>query len=111
MGRPHLGFITASGDAHVVGRALGAASAHALREVVPALDRFRALQREWSGTDRVRSLEAAARAAWPRYVREIEGIADGAGIAFETVFLWNCRGDLPRGGSEGAAGRALAARR
>ena len=51
--------------------------------------------REWRGTDRVRTLEAAARAVWPRYVREIEGIADGAGIAFETVFLWNCRGDLP----------------
>ena len=102
MSRPHLGSLAASGDAYVVGRALGAASANALREVVPALDWFQSLRREWSGTDRVRSLEAAARTVWPRYVREIEGIADGAGIAFETAFLWNCRGDLPQGGgSEG----------
>ena len=101
MGRPHLGSLTANGDAYLVGRALGQASAHALREVVPALDRFQALRREWSGTDRMRSLEAAARTVWPRYVREIEGIADGAGITFEAAFLWNCRGDLPRGGSEG----------
>ena len=99
MSRSVLPTLSTGGDAYSVGRALGEASAHALREVVPTLDRFQALQQEWSGTDRVRSLEAAARAAWPRYVRELEGIADGAGVAFDTVFLWNCRGDLPRGGS------------
>ena len=91
--------VTAAGDAYAIGRALGEASAGALREIVPATGRFRALVREWRGSDRVRALEAAARAAWPRYVREIEGIADGAGIAFETAFLWNCRGDLPGVGS------------
>ena len=98
MSAPALRTLTAGGDAYAIGRALGKASATALREVVPALGRFRALHRAWSGSDRVRSLEAAARAAWPRHVREIEGIADGAGIAFDTVFLWNCRGDLPRTG-------------
>ena len=45
---------------------------------------------------------------WPRYVREIEGIAAGAGVEFETVFLWNCRGDVPEAAdrmhSPGAAG-------
>lgn len=98
MSRSALRALAASGDAYAVGRVLGEASAVALREVVPAIGRFRALMRDWSGTDRLRSLESAARAAWPRYVREIEGIADGAGIAFDTVFLWNCRGDLPGGG-------------
>ena len=98
MSRPALRALAAGGDAYAVGRALGEASAGALREVVPAIGRFQALMREWSGTDRLRSLESAARAVWPRYVREIEGIADGAGIAFDTVFLWNCRGDLPGGG-------------
>ena len=90
--------LSASGDAYAVGRVLGEASARAVRDVVPATGRFQALMREWRGTDRLRALEAAARAAWPRYVREIEGIADGAGIGFETAFLWNCRGDLPPGG-------------
>ena len=93
-----LRTVTAAGDPYAIGRALGQASALALREIVPAIGRFRALVREWRGSDRVRGLEAAARAVWPRYVREIEGIADGAGIAFETVFLWNCRGDLPEAG-------------
>ena len=94
-------WLSAGGDAYAIGRALGEAAATALREVVPAIGRFRALMREWSGTDRVRALEAAARAAWPRYVREIEGIADGAGVAFDMVFLWNCRGDLPAAGGPG----------
>lgn len=102
--------VTAGGDAYAIGRALGEVSASALREVVPATGRFQALMREWRGTDRLRALEGAARAAWPRYVREIEGIADGAGIAFETVFLWNCRGDLPGAGGWGdRGGRTTAA--
>ena len=101
MSRPHLPTLTAHGDAHSIGRALGEASAAALRDVVPAIGRFQALMREWLGTERLRALEAAARAAWPRYVREIEGIADGAGVAFETMFLWNCRGDLPESGAGG----------
>ena len=98
VSRPVHRPLIVGGDAYAVGRALGEAAATALREVAPGIERFRALMREWSGTDRVRSLEAAARAAWPRYVREIEGIADGAGVAFDTVFLWNCRGDLPAAG-------------
>ena len=98
MSRPALPAIVASGDAYAIGRALGEAAATALRDLVPTLGRFRESAREWSGTDRVRSLEAAARAAWPQYVREMEGIADGAGVAFDTLFLWNCLGDLPRSG-------------
>ena len=108
MKEPNLRLLTAGGDAYAIGRALGAASVTALRDVLPATDRFRALMREWRGTERVRALESAARVAWPRYVREIEGIADGAGVTFETVFLWNCRGDVPessdRGRSPDAAG-------
>ena len=98
MRGPTLGALTAGGDAYAIGRTLGEASASALRDIVPATGRFQALMREWRGTDRLHALEAAARSAWPRYVREIEGIADGAGIAFETVFLWNCRGDFPESG-------------
>ena len=113
MREPKLRTLTAGGGAYAVGRALGAASASALRDVLPATERYRALMRTWRGTDRLRALEAAARAAWPRYVREIEGIADGAGVAFETVFLWNCRGDVPETGdrkrSPGATGATTVA--
>lgn len=98
MRRQALRTISASGDPYAIGRALGAAAAPALRDVTPALDRFQYLVREWSGTDRARALEAAARAALPQHVREIEGIADGAGVPFGTLFLWNCLGDLPMPG-------------
>lgn len=108
MSGSHLPTLTVHGDARAIGRALGEVSTVALREVVPAIGRFQALMREWRGTERLRALEAAARAVRPRYVRELEGIADGAGVAFETVFLWNCRGDLPESGGGtrrgGAAG-------
>ena len=106
MSGPYLPVLTAHGDAYSIGRALGTASATALREVVPAIGRYQALVREWRGTERLRSLEAAARVVWPRHVREIEGIADGAGVAFETVFLWNCRGDLPESGAARRRGSA-----
>jgi len=102
----NLSTLIVSGDAHAIGRALGEASAAALRDVVPAIGRFQALRREWRGTERLRALEAAARSAWPQYVREMEGMAQGAGVAFETVFLWNCRGDLPESGRGSHRGSA-----
>ena len=89
-----------SGDAYGIGRALGEAAADALREVVPRLARFRALENEWAGSERLKALLGAARTAYPEHVREIEGIADGAGMDFDTVFLWNCRGDFPGGGDQ-----------
>ena len=36
----------------------------------------------------------ACRSVYPDYAREIEGMAAGAELDFETLFLWNCRGDL-----------------
>ncbi|RVD01730.1 peptidase C45, partial [Mesorhizobium sp. M7A.F.Ca.ET.027.02.1.1] len=45
----------------------------------------------------------------PRFVREIEGIAAGVGQDFETVFLWNCWGDLQLPEDVSPATKALAA--
>lgn len=92
--------IELSGDAYEIGRGLGKAAVAALRDVVPRLARFRALEREWAGSARLAALLGAARSAYPEYVREIEGIAGGAGVDFETIFLWNCRGDFPGGGDQ-----------
>lgn len=92
--------IEVGGDAYQLGRGLGEAAATAIREIVPGLARFRSLENEWAGSDRLRALLGAARGAFPEYVREIEGIADGAGVGFETMFLWNCRGDFPGGGDQ-----------
>ncbi len=106
MSGSNLSTLAASGDPHAIGRALGEASAAALRDIVPTIGRFQALMREWQGTERLRALEAAARSVWPQYVRELEGMAHGAGVAFETVFLWNCRGDLPESGRDARRGSA-----
>jgi hypothetical protein len=85
--------IDIKGDAYAVGRALGVQAARCLREVVFGLDGFQALL-GWRDTRHLHAMAAAARRAFPRYVRELEGIADGAGVDVERLFLWNCRGDL-----------------
>ena len=86
--------VEAAGDPFSIGVALGRAAAAEIRERSFATEEFRALKAKWLGTDYLGRLEAAARANYPEYLREIEGIAEGAGEAFETLFLWNCRGDL-----------------
>ena len=40
-------------------------------------------------------LDAAARGIFPKYVLELEGMARGAQVEYETLLVWNCRGDLP----------------
>ena len=95
-------IIDVAGDPYQVGRALGEAAAQAIRECVPRLARFQELRRDWSRSERLEKLLEAARGAYPDYLREIEGIADGAGVEFADIFLWNCRGDFPGGGDQQA---------
>lgn len=87
--------VRAKGDSFSVGFTLGAASIPGFRKCALESERFRALGARWRGSDYLNTLEAAARAAYPNLVREIEGIAAGLNQDFETVFLWNCRSDLP----------------
>ncbi len=89
-----LRIITAGGDPHAMGRVIGAAVADAVRDRVLGHQAFRAATALWRGPSYLGQLEAAARRAYPRFVRELEGMAEGAGIDFATLFLWNCRGDL-----------------
>ncbi|MHA1153246.1 MAG: C45 family autoproteolytic acyltransferase/hydrolase [Alphaproteobacteria bacterium] len=89
-----LRIITAGGDPFTMGRVIGAAVAEAVRDRVLGHQEFRAITALWRGTSYLGQLEAAARQAYPRFVRELEGMAEGAGVDFATLFLWNCRGDL-----------------
>ena len=82
------------GDPYRIGRGLGEKAAPVVRDVVFNTAQFVGLKR-WLGGDRLARLEAAARRHFPEFLREIEGIADGAGVAFQEAFLWNCRGDFP----------------
>jgi len=94
--------IAAQGDHYDIGHALGVASGRAVREHVFVTTEFQELTARWRGSTRLKQLEAAARGAFPTIVRELEGMAAGAVLDFETLFLWNCRGDLrlPPDGAE-----------
>lgn len=89
---PHLEF---AGSPFEIGRQLGHFRAEAIRDVVLNLDRFQAQKNLWQGSDRIRQMEALCRRVFPEPMREIDGIAEGAGLPFEDIFIWNCRGDLP----------------
>ncbi len=85
--------ILAHGDAFAIGQAIGRCGGQSVRDAAFHTPQFQALKR-WLGSDRLAALKAAAARAFPRYMREIEGIADGAGLPIDEIFLWNCRGDL-----------------
>jgi hypothetical protein len=88
---PH---IHAAGDHYDIGATIGRQGRDAFHRIVRHLDRYRALG-TFLGSDRLREIEERSRAAYPGFMREIDGIADGAEVDFWDVFLWNCRGDMP----------------
>ncbi len=89
-----LKVIKASGDAYSVGRAIGSAIADTVHQVTVQNEEFIAAESLWAGSHYLEQLLAASRKVFPQYVRELEGMSDGMGVAFERIFLWNCRGDL-----------------
>jgi hypothetical protein len=101
--------VEAAGDHFTIGHALGEAAAADIRERSFATAEFRALAARWGGSSYLAQLEAAARAAYPEFVCEIEGMAAGAGLDFQSLFLWNCRGDLRLAEDAAPAVRAQAA--
>ncbi|WP_085043790.1 C45 family autoproteolytic acyltransferase/hydolase [Ensifer aridi] len=101
--------VRAKGDAFSIGFTLGQAGALSFRERGLGYERYQALSARWRGSDYLKMLESAARAAYPRYVREIEGIAAGLEQDFETTFLWNCMADLLLPGGVSSATKNAAA--
>ncbi len=91
----NLKIITASGDAYNIGQTIGAAIAETVQKVTVHNEECVATEQQWAGSDYLEQLIAAARQAFPGYVREMEGMADGMGVDFQRVVLWNCRGDFP----------------
>ncbi|NKB59207.1 MAG: peptidase C45 [Alphaproteobacteria bacterium] len=85
--------ISIEGDEFDIGIALGRQTGGGLRALLETVGRYRKLQ-SWQGSLRLKALEAVARAVYPQYVRTLEGLAEGAGMTFDEIFLWNCRGDL-----------------
>ncbi|MER9632365.1 C45 family peptidase [Mesorhizobium sp. M0296] len=99
MSRNPIRCVRAKGDAFSIGFVIGQATASSFRERVFrenvfVSEQYQILNARWRGSDYLKTLESASRAAYPRYVREIEGIAAGAGQDFETVFLLHCMDEL-----------------
>jgi len=101
--------IKAGGDAYSFGRQIGERVAAAFKGRVLGHPEFAESAKEWKGSDHVSELSRQARDAFPRYHRELEGMADGAGVDLEDLLIWNFRGDLRfRPGPSPAAEAALA---
>ena len=88
-----LPAITIRGDARSVGIALGRHAAQFMRTVMH--QRLTEEVLKWRGSAWVHGLRRAASRRFPDAYVELEGIAEGAGLPPEDVFLMNCIADLP----------------
>jgi len=86
--------IEAGGDAYTFGRQIGERVGTAVKERVLGQPEFAEAAKVWKGSDHVSELSRLARTAFPRYHRELEGMAAGAGVDLEDLLIWNFRGDL-----------------
>jgi len=89
-----LKIIHASGDPYSFGRAIGEQVGPAFKQKVLQLPSFQAHVQRWRGQDHTHHLLSAAKSMFPEFLQEIKGMADGMHVDFETLFIWNCRGDL-----------------
>ncbi|MEH6405467.1 MAG: C45 family peptidase [Sneathiella sp.] len=87
-------LIKATGDAYCMGRMIGQAIADTVQRVSLHNEEFIVAEQIWSGSDYLKQMQEAALQTFPKFVRELEGMADGMGQSYEKAFLWNCRGDL-----------------
>lgn len=94
MSEPHeLGWHRIGGTPRDIGRALGLAGREAVHRHLPGSEYFRAMTGP-AHAEAVARMARATRARFPAIWDEIEGLAEGLQMPVETVFAWNCRGDL-----------------
>jgi hypothetical protein len=95
-------WIKLAGGHHRIGYQLGELARNAYSDVLPGIQRYLDVTQTYARSERLKTLENAGRVHFPELMAEIDGIAEGAGIPFETVLAWNCRGDFPGGGDQTA---------
>ncbi|WP_119458810.1 C45 family autoproteolytic acyltransferase/hydolase [Rhodospirillaceae bacterium SYSU D60014] len=88
-----LPFLEVSGAPYDIGHALGRFGARAVHEHLTATPAWRELMPR-AGDERIPRMATAVRSQFPCYWAELHGLADGLGLPFDEVFLWNCRGDI-----------------
>ena len=66
-----------------------------LQTILP-LTEFHKSQRNWKGSSYLKKLDEAARKVFPKYVLELDAMARGAQVDYESLLIWNFHGDLPQ---------------
>ena len=89
-----LDTLEVSGTLEDIGFAIGQADADSIQKQVLQLAEFRETERTWQDSSYLQELLTAARYFFPEYVLELECLARGAQVEYETLLVWNCRGDL-----------------
>ncbi|RUW77360.1 C45 family peptidase, partial [Mesorhizobium sp. M1E.F.Ca.ET.063.01.1.1] len=90
---PRLSFIDIAGSPYDVGAALGQFGRAALHEHFRTSAAWRELTAR-RADPRIGTMAMIVRERFPRYWAELQGLAAGLELAFDDVFLWNCRGDI-----------------
>jgi isopenicillin-N N-acyltransferase-like protein len=86
-----LPIIEVSGDFRSVGQQIGRACRPQIERALQALPQYIPSGISWKVTlDESAAYLDCARAVYPQYISELEGIAEGAGVPFEEVFLSVC---------------------
>ncbi len=88
-----LSQIHLEGDAHAIGHGLGVFGRDAVHMHLRPLALWQHLT-SLAQTSAALQMRQAVQTAFPRYWREIEGLAAGLQLPLDEVFMWNCRGDF-----------------
>jgi predicted choloylglycine hydrolase len=95
-----FGFVEASGTHHDIGVRLGRFGAEiAHRHLVRTHAWASVLAR--GGDSAAARMRATVQSRFPAIWQELTGLAEGLGLPFDDVFLWNCRGDIWAGAPDG----------
>lgn len=88
-----LGWLRVSGTPYDIGRALGGHGRQAVHALLLPSPEWKQMTHPRYAA-MVQRMMVNTKTAYPWIHAEIEGLADGLGVAFGDVFAWNCRGDL-----------------
>ena len=90
-----LETLEVSGTPEDIGFVIGQADADSIQNQVLQLAEFCETERTWQDRSYLKMIDAGLRRVFPEYVLELEGMASGAQFEYETLLIWNLRGDLP----------------
>ncbi|MCL9780947.1 C45 family peptidase [Vibrio sp. S4M6] len=91
---PYIPQLTIKGDHFQIGFQLGQFFKAAIQESLLKNQELTHLLEKWSDSNEFDCLKADAQQFSSGYYEEVRGISEGAGVPFDTIFMWNCRGDF-----------------